>query len=86
MRGHAARKTAFSFAPPARSDWALDCKEQTSESGAHGFNGGLHLRSFAQGEIVEHHDVARLQRRREHLLDVREKVELSSGPSNTLER
>ncbi len=35
-------------------------------------DGGAHLRLFVHGEIVEHDDIARPQRRHEHLLDIGE--------------
>jgi hypothetical protein len=33
-----------------------------------------HLGLLVRGEVVEHHDIARVQRRHQHLFDVREKT------------
>ena len=43
---------------------------QESEARARLLNGGAHLGLFVDGEVVEHDDVARPQRRHEHLLNV----------------
>ena len=42
------------------------------ELGADGFDGGADLRLFVDGEIIEDHHIARLERRRQDLLDVGE--------------
>ena len=57
------------------------------ELGAHGFDGGADLRLFVDGEVIEDDHIARLERRRQDLLDVGEErwivdraVEHGRGP------
>lgn len=58
--------------------WAV--RREESDVGAGGFNRGADLRLFVDGEIVEDDDVAWLERRREHLLDVRAKAGVIDRP------
>ena len=61
VRGRAERRNAFSFAN-AHSTGLEVC--------ARGFDRGTHVRLFVYGEIVEHDDVARPERRDQNLLDI----------------
>ena len=46
---------------------------QKAELGAHGFDRRAHRGLFVDGEVVEHHHIARAQRRHQDLIDVGEK-------------
>jgi hypothetical protein len=48
-------------------------RRQEAEARADAFDRGLHLRLFVHGQVIEHDHIAGAERRREHLLDVREK-------------
>jgi hypothetical protein len=53
---------------------------QKSDLGARGFDGRAHLWLFVDGEIVEHHDIASLECRDQHLLHVGKKAGIVDGP------
>ena len=54
-------------------------RRQESELGAYGFDRGPHLRLFVHREVVEHDDVASMQRRHQHLLDVGQEAQIIDG-------
>jgi len=53
---------------------------QKADLRAHGFDRGAHLGLLVDGEIVEHDDVARSERRDQHLLDVGEEAGVVDRP------
>jgi len=53
---------------------------QKSDLRADGFDRRAHLRLFVNGQIVEHHDIASLKRRDQHLLHVGPKAGVVDGP------
>lgn len=53
---------------------------QKSQVGARLLDGGAHLRLFVGGEIVEDHDIARVQRRHQDLLNVSAERRVINGP------
>jgi len=53
---------------------------QEPELGADGFDRRAHRRMFVDGEVVEHHHIARAQRRHQDLVDVGEKRRMVDRP------
>ena len=56
---------------------------QEAEVGTDGFDRRAHGGLFVDGEVVEHHHIARPKRRNQNLIDVGENIALSIGPLNT---
>jgi hypothetical protein len=53
---------------------------EKAEPGPDGFDRAPDLRLFVDGEVVEHHHVARTQRRRQDLFDIRKKAGVVDRP------